>query len=532
MTQKRKNRLLSLFTRKKTLNKLKTTDYSSEIEEKVDFKNADFNTRVRIIKEYMNYCDDMKYIEFSLDPLSKNDSYIIYINSLTDDNEINQKILNPLLNITLKKEVFRKNSVIEVLFSKGILSVQYKTVNKFRDIINLLLAGETIILSKKSKDCYAIPTKEEINYPISESETETSLVGPKTAFTNNININIRLIRSYIKSHKLKIRSVRVGKYTKSNVLLMYLEDLAPIEVVDDIVMKTQEIYIDGILDVTYIEEILNPREFCLFPQALKTERVDRVLGNLLEGRIAMLVNGSNSAAIMPITFSAFFQTPEDYYTKPIFATFLRLFRYGAFLVASLATPFYVAISIYHYEVIPFKLLIPFGESIAPIPFPPFFEAMLLEVFAQVLSESSTRMSGTMGPMIGILGAVLVGQAAVQANLASPVLVITVAIGVVSSFSIPNNDFIMAARVIKFVLIIFAGVFSGFGIGIVLMTIIIHLCSLESFGVPYLTGIAPFKLKNFQDMFFRSPHKFMKNRPSEIKNRDRVTNIPKGNDRYE
>lgn len=443
--------------KKKNLNNMKWNNIiHTEIDEKVNFKNANYNTRLKIIKEYLSGCDDVKYIEFSLGVSSKSYYMIIYINSLVDDNKINERIINPFLNISAEKEDFKLDNIIDILSKEKILSVQYKFINTFNDVINSLLSGETIIFSKDSKDCFAIPTKDDIDYPIAESKTETSLVGPKTAFTNDINLNIRLIRSYIESYKLKIRKIKVGKYTKSEVCLIYLEDLAPLDVVDDITNKIHQIDIGGVLDVNYIEEIIEPTKFSLFPQLLKTERVDRAIGNILEGRIAMLVDGSNSAGILPITINAFFQTPEDYYIKPLFASFLRLFRYGAFLTASTATPFYVAIAAYHYEVIPYKLLIPFAESIAPIPFPPLFEALLLEIFAQVLSESSSRMAGTMGPMIGILGAVLVGQAAVEANFASPIMVITVAIGVVSSFSIPNYEFVMVARIIKFILIIAAG----------------------------------------------------------------------------
>lgn len=455
-----RNRLSNFFRKNKTINtsKLNNSNFSNEIEEKIDFKSEDYISRLKIIKEYMNHCDDVNYIEFSIGSTTKNDSCLIYIKSLVNNKEITQKILNPLLNISLKEKECRLSNVNEVLSKEGILSAQNKSLNNFSQVMNSLLTGETIILSKNSKDCYAIQTNEEINYPISDSKTETSIVGPKTAFTNDLNINIKLIRNYIESHKLKIRTTKVGKYTKSDVSIIYVEDLAPIDVVNDILSKIKEISIDGVLDVSYIEEIIEVKEFSLFPQMLKTERVDRVVGNLLEGRIAMLVNGSNSTALMPITINAFFQTPEDYYVNPFFAAFLRFFRYSAFLIASTATPLYVAFSIYHYEIIPFRLLVPFAESIAPLPFPPLFEAILLEIFAQILSESSSRMAKTMGPMIGILGAVLVGQAAIQANLASPVLVITVAIGVVSSFSIPNNDFVMAAKIIKFILIIFAGIF--------------------------------------------------------------------------
>lgn len=444
--------------KKINMDRLHNRDHPNEIDEKVDFLRTDYNDRIMIIKELFRHCDDVKYIEFSLGSNLEKDSSLIYIDSLVDDQEITQRILNPLLNITLKKRKYDLSYEIKVLAEEGVLSTQFKTMKTFSDIVNALLSGETIVLSTTANDCFAIPSKEEITYPISESVIETSLIGPKTAFTNDLNINIRLIRSYIESHQLKIRTVKIGQYTKSEVSIVYIDDLAPLDVVEEILNKVQQIKIDGVLDVTYIEEIIDPKQISLFPLMLKTERVDRVIGNLLEGRIAMQVNGSNTFAIMPITINAFFQTPEDYYMKPVFSTFVRFFRYGSFFLASTATPLYVAISIFHYEVIPFKLLIPFAESIAPIPFPPLFEALLLEIFAQILSESSSRMAGTMGPMIGILGAVLVGQAAVEANLVSPVLVITVAIGVVSSFSIPNYDFVMLARVIKFILIIFAGVF--------------------------------------------------------------------------
>lgn len=510
----------------KNLNIHRLNNVPNEIDEKVNFNNVSYITRIKTIKEYLNHCDDVKYIEFSLDSSSKNHCSIIYINSLADAEKINKRIINPILNISLENEECEFNNIIQILFKEEILLAQYKKVNTFNEVINSLLSGETIILCQNSQDCYAVPTEEKINYPIAESKTETSLVGPKTSFTNDINVNIRLIRSYIESHKLKIRKIKVGKYTNSDVCIVYLEDLAPIDLVNDITNKIKQIDIDGVLDVNYIEEIIENTKLSLFPQVLKTERVDRAIGNILEGRITLLVDGSNSVGILPITINAFFQTPEDYYIRPFFATFLRLFRYGAFITASTVTPLYVAVSAYHYEVIPFKLLIPFAESIAPIPFPPIFEALLLEIFAQVLSESSSRMAGTMGPMIGILGAVLVGQAAVEANFASPVLVITVAIGVVSSFSIPNYEFVMVARIIKFILIIAAGMLWGFGIGIVWMIIIIHLCSLESFGVPYFSGTAPFKVVDIQDMVFRSSHRFMKRRPAEIENKDRLSDVPR------
>lgn len=458
MIQKGIGRLFQLLTKSNSIDKLKKPHLLDEVVEKIGFQKSGYHHRLKTIQEYLKDCDDVNFVEFSLTSSSKSDSCIIYITSLTDDNEVTQRIIKPITNISLEKEDSKLDDALHRFCKEGILSIQYRTIDTYNEIINSLLSGDVIILSKHSHRSYAIPAKKDINYPISESKIETSILGPKTAFTNNLNVNIRLVRSYISSHKLKMKKVKVGKYTKSDVSVVYIQDLAPLDVVNDILNRIQQIEIDGILDTAYIQELIETKELSLFPQMLKTERVDRVVGNLLEGRIALLVKGSNSAAILPITINAFFQTPEDYYMRPFSVAFLRVFRYGAFLAASTATPLYVAFSIYHYEIIPYKLLVPFAESIAPIPFPPLFEAILLEIFAQILSESSSRMGGAMGPMIGILGAVLVGEAAVQAHLASPVLVITVAIGVVSSFSIPNYDFVMIARVIKFILIIFAGIF--------------------------------------------------------------------------
>lgn len=272
--------------------------------------------------------------------------------------------------------------------------------------------------------------------------------------------------------------------------------------VQEVERRILSIDADSILSPGFVEEYLEGRTYSPFPQMLNTERPDRVMGNLMEGRVAIIMEGSPSALIVPVTFSAFYQSPDDYNSRPLVSSFFRLIRFSSFLAALLLPSFYIAVISFHYEVVPSALLFPMKSSVEYVPFPPLMEAFLLEVIIELIREGGIRLPSPVGQTIGIVGGLVIGQSAVQAALVSNIMIIVVAVTAISSFVVPSNEMGGSVRILRFPMMVLAGLFGFLGIMTGLLLILIHLTRLESFGTPYFSPAIPFRLKDMKDTIVR------------------------------
>ncbi|MCZ8512866.1 spore germination protein [Paenibacillus filicis] len=350
---------------------------------------------------------------------------------------------------------------------------------------------------------------------VEEPTSQTVVRGPKESFTESIRTNTSLLRRRIKSPALRIQVKKIGTQTQTDIAIVYLQGIANDLIVQEIQNRLDSINTDSILESGYIEEFIQDATFTPFPTIQNTERPDAAASSILEGQIAILVDGTPFVLIAPVTFFKFFQSSEDYYQRYDISTFLRIIRYVAFLVSMLLPSLYIAITTFHQEMLPTTLLVSLAAQREGIPFPAIIEALIMEITFEVLREAGVRMPRVIGPAISIVGALVLGQAAVQAGLVSAAMVIVVSFTAIANFVIPSINMAIAARLIRFVMMFFAATLGLFGIMSGLMILLIHMAGLRSFGIPYLMPLAPLIASNLKDVFIRFPWWAMIKRPRFI-----------------
>lgn len=349
-----------------------------------------------------------------------------------------------------------------------------------------------------------------------QSETETIITGPHDSFVESASTNLSLIRRRIKSSHLKVIRCSVGEISKTDVYILYIKGIANMEYVEELQKRIQRIEIDVINEGAMLSQFIEDSPNSVFPQFLTTERPDAAESKLEGGRIITIIDNSPTAISAPAAFFEFFSSPDDYYQRWALGTALRLLRYSALLITIIFTAMYVSITTFHYEMIPEALLRTLAESRTRVPFPPVYEALLMETMIELLREAGARLPTKIGQTIGIVGGIVIGQAAVQAGLTSNILIIAVASSAIASFVIPSYMMSASIRLVRFGLIILAGIWGNMGLSMGVAFLIIHLSGLTSLGSSYLSPVAPMKGKDWKDVFIRAPFAMLKTRPSQTR----------------
>lgn len=385
-----------------------------------------------------------------------------------------------------------------------------------KDCINDMLAGAALIFIDGQNKPYSFMARKHDGRAVSQPINETTVQGSHEGFVESLETNLFLVRKNIISPNLKVKTLQVGKEAERKVALIYLNNLANPEVVKEIEKRITAIDVDYLFSFAYLEALIEDYTLTPFPQSLSTERVDRVCGNMMEGRVALLVEGSSSALVLPVTFFAFYQSTDDYNTRFSIGSFYRLIRYISFVIAVLLPSFYIAIIGFHAEVLPSYLVFLAKKSVETIPYRPLIEAGIVEIFIELIREASLRLPTKIGPTIGIVGGLVIGDAIVQAGLVSNLMVVIVALTSISSFVIPSSDMSLTVRILRFPFMILAAFFGLYGILIGACLLVGHLCKLEPFGTPYLAPISPIKWHGLKDTFIRAPLINMDRRPADSK----------------
>ncbi len=389
------------------------------------------------------------------------------------------------------------------------------------EALSHLLKGVCVIFAEGVRLALAAEVSGGEQRSVEEPKTQSVLRGPQRSFTENIRTNVSLVRRIIHCPELCYEERRIGKRTKTAVGLLYMKGIANEAIIATVQERLSKIDIDGVLESNYIEEYIQDRTFTPFPTLLNTERPDAAAGALLEGQFAIMVDGTPFVLLGPVTVHKFFQSPEDYYQRFDIAVFLRLIRYSGFLISMLLPASYIAVTTFHQETLPTQLLISLLGQREGIPLPALVEAFLMELTFEVLREAGARLPKAIGPAISIVGALVLGQAAVQAGIISPAMIIIVAFTAISNFVMPQLNMAIAARLIRFGLMLAAGMLGFFGIFACLLIIAIHLTGLTSFGVPYMGPLAPLVPSSLADTFLRVPLRAMKKRPALMRPEDPV-----------
>jgi len=391
----------------------------------------------------------------------------------------------------------------------------------YETLYNELIAGNTVFLLQDYHKFFVVITDSSEGRSITEPTSQTIIRGPKDSFTESIDKNVFLLRKKIKNKDLRVESLTVGTVTHTAIRLMYIQNIARDDIVEELRKRLSKIDIDCILDSSYIEELIKDDRYTIFPTFLNSERPDTVAAAMLEGRVAIIIDGTPYVLTAPAVMMEFLQVSEDYYNSYFVSSTMRVLRIIAMLLTLLVPALYIALITYHQEIIPTTLLISIMAQREGVPFPAFFEVLLLELTFEVLREAGIRMPRAIGPAISIVGALVLGQAAVEAGLISAVVVIVVAATAISSFAIPNYGMSNAIRLLRFFLMILGGVLGIYGVSMGLIIIILHLCKLKSVTVPYLSPIAPMISGGNKDTFFRFPLWKMNFRPLGIRGTDNL-----------
>ncbi|WCH49865.1 spore germination protein [Lysinibacillus sp. OF-1] len=435
---------------------------------------------------------------------------LIYIDNLIDDQSLNNDIIACLQNKPHEtpEDIVMALSIAEVSQASLLKETVASMVNG-SVVIHVDGSSQVILANIASRESRAL----------SAPENESQVIGTQVGFNESLSTNISLIRRYIVSPNLCNEKIKVGTRTNTSVSLLYMHGIANDQMVQTLRQRITDLTIDELLDSAVLAEMIDDNSLSVFPQMLLTERPDRFCDAVLDGKVGVLVDGSSMAIIGPQAFTEFFQSQEDQNLRWQIATFLRLLRLTAFFLSVYLTPFYVAALTFHYEVIPQAFLVPLSESRALVPFPPIFEALLLEIIIELLREAGARLPTKIGQTIGIVGGIVIGTAAVQAGITSNILLIIIALSALASFTSPSYMMGNVVRLIRFPIIILAGFWGFYGIMLAFCFILIHLLRQTSLGAPYMSPFYPPRLKEMRDSIIRMPIPLTAKRPALTRPKD-------------
>ncbi|MCL2575414.1 MAG: spore germination protein [Defluviitaleaceae bacterium] len=445
-------------------------------------------------------------------------AYIVYIDGLVDRQLIEDRILTQTMASAqrLPEQFFNEPlSLLETLKEGGLTTADLKEEKDLEAAAKAILTGDVAVFVDGADTAIIVSAKGFPNRGVNEASIEVVVQGSNEAFSDVMRINTALLRKRVRDTKLKVKQSIVGRRTQTNIALCYLDDVVRPAVLEEVEKRLANIDIDGILDAGALEELIEEDFSSPFPQCQITERPDKAASGILEGRIAILVDNSPTAILVPCTMNSLFQASEDYSQGWEIMSFVRILRFAAAFFALALPGLYIAITTFHPNMLPTVLAFKMAAARENIPLPAVMEVVMMEFAFELLREAGLRLPRPIGSSIGIIGGIIVGEAAVQAGIVSPIVVIVVALTGIASFAIPNYSLVSGFRLSKFLIIGLSAVLGILGFWMALIIILIHLASLKSFGLPYLFPFAAGEINgfsDFKDTIFRAPIIFMKKRP--------------------
>lgn len=440
------------------------------------------------------------------------EAFTVSIGSLSEKNVINKSILRTLM-WDLRKTPIDYDINLENIERFSISGNEVRKISTIGEAVDGVLNGNTILFLQGEEKALEVGTQAWEHRAVEQPQIESAVRGPRESFIETLSVNTALIRRKIKDPNLKIEDMILGRRTKTKVCIVYLKGIVNEKVLEEVRYRLRSIDIDGILESGYIEEFINDAPFSPFPTVGNTELPDRLAAKILEGRVGILTEGTPIALTVPYLFVESLQTQEDYYSAPFLVSQIRLLRLLAFHFTIFAPAIFIAITTFHPNVVPEKLLLTIQVTRDAIPFPAAIEAFIMSVMFEVLREAGVRMPRAVGQAVSIVGALIMGEVAVNAGLVSPIMIVVVSLSGMMSFLLPPQ--LDSVTILRFPIIIFSSIFGLFGVIWSYIFMIIHVASLRSFGAPYFSPIMPFNLKGMKDFIIRFPLWLMKTRPSAI-----------------
>ncbi|MEW6064413.1 MAG: spore germination protein [Bacillota bacterium] len=484
---------------------------------------ADLAANIKRLKGISGVCPDFIIRQFEIGG-GIAEAAVIFLEGMVERVLLNENLLKPLM-IHYRPFKPAQGSFLDQILRVALpVDVVRKCVN-LHDVIDQVLEGSVVLLVDGESRGLALEAAGFKTRVPEEPMTEAVVRGPREGFTEALHTNITLLRRRLKTPNLVLESMVLGRISHTQVVVGYVRGLAAPELVAEVRERLQRIDIDGILESNYLEEMLRDHPLSFFPQAITTERPDRVAANMLEGRVAVLTENTPFVLIVPGEFVALMQSSEDFYHHFVLGVFIRLLRWSAFAVSLLLPSVYVAVTTFHQEMIPTGLLLSIVAAREGVPFPAVVEALIMEIAFEVLREAGVRLPRAVGPAVSIVGALVIGEAAVTAGVVSPLMVIVVALTGISSFLSPSFDLAISIRILRFPMMFLAGLLGLFGVAAGVLAILIHFAGMRSFGLPYLAGLTPFHPDDWKDVFIRAPIWMMRRRPTELSKSNRKRQVP-------
>lgn len=491
---------------------------SSDSLEKIKDIFPSLNVNLEYIKTRYNLLinSDIKLREFTLNARGKQyNAFLLYIDGMIDSDIMNKFVLEPLMmrnknnlydgsqnkviseavanNITVRK--VKKFDLSTYIMSCLLPQNSVERLSEFEEVFNGVNSGNCALFVDTLNICFDIEVKGFKQRNIDKPSNEIVIKGPHEAFVENLRTNTSMIRRIINNEDLVIENIKIGSITKTNCALFYLDNITNSDLIAEVKYRLNNLSIDSLLSAGQLEQLISDTETSSIPQVLSTERPDKAVSYLLNGRVILIINGSPYALVMPAILTDFFNSPDDKNLRFPFSNFLKGLRLLAALITILLPGLYIAITSFHQELLPTELLFSILSSRSNVPFPILVEILLLEFSFELIREAGLRIPSPIGPTIGIVGAIILGEAAVNAGIVSPILIIIVAITGIASFCIPDFSFGFHLRIYRF-LFIFLGYLCGFlGIALGLFVYMCMMADVKSFGVPYTIGITPLEKIN-------------------------------------
>lgn len=462
------------------------------------------------IDEALRDCGDIVRREFRVGGGGR--LIMLYADNFVDLEALRESILETVM---LDYQNEQPEGILEALLEEAIAISEVKKITTVDEICDAVFWGDTVLLMDGNDFALQATTKQFPNRGISKAETEVVVQGPKDAFMEVMAFNIVLTRRRIRDPKLKLKRKKAGQRTKTDIAVMYMEDLVRPEVLAQVEKQLDQMEIAGLLDSGSMEQLLERRKVSPFPQLQMTERPDKTASALLEGRVVLLADNTPYAILLPATLNTFFQAAEDYYERWEIMSFIRMIRYAAAFFAVALPGLYIAFAVYHPQLMPTALALKVASTRGSIPFSVIGEVLIMELAFELLREAGIRLPSPVSSTIGIVGGIIIGSAAVEAGIVSPVVVIVAALTGICTFVIPNVSIVSGLRISKYLVIAMAAVFGLFGVWAALLLLLGHLSGLTSYGIPYLYPYCSSSVnddRDWEDSIFRLPLSRRKGRP--------------------
>jgi len=481
----------------------------------------DIEENAKHLKEIFQGCGDVVFREFLFAQKEQIKLVIIYTEGLTDIKQVSNQIMRALgLEVpmaTSNAEITKANALHYVKM-RGLCLQQIKESQKVKDVVDAVLAGDTVLLVDGHATALITENKGWKSRGIEESTTEVVVRGPRESFVETLQTNISMLRRRIQNPNLKVEKFKLGEVTKTDVALLYIKGIVNEGLIEEARKRLSRIKIDAILESGYIEELISDNPYTLFPTIAHTDRPDRVTAYLLEGRVAVLVNGTPVALTAPHIFIEAIHTPEDYYERSIFMSAVRALRLLGLLFALVLPSLYVAVVSFHQEMLPTPLLLSIAAQREAVPLPVFVEAFFMEVAFEIIREAGIRLPRPVGQAVSIVAALIVGEAAVSAGMVAGATIIVVALTAMASFTVYYSGS-LSFRMLRFPLMFLSASLGLFGLISGVIAIVVHMAGLRSFGVPYLEPVAPIVVGDLKDSAVRVPWWAIKKRPNMMGQND-------------